>query len=81
MSDTSLAGNFAVKEAYLKALKTGENIKDLRLLEVLRNDLGAPYLYSDDVEIQRAIDKVWSISMSHDNQYCVGIVLARNENH
>ncbi|MDO4438220.1 MAG: holo-ACP synthase [Eubacteriales bacterium] len=39
-----LVGDFAVKEAVAKALKTGFRGFELKDIEVLRDDLGAPYV-------------------------------------
>lgn len=39
-----LVGNFAVKEAVSKALKTGFRGFELKDIEVLRDELGAPYV-------------------------------------
>ena len=40
----SIAGNFAAKEAFAKALGTGFRGFSLRDVEVLRDELGAPYI-------------------------------------
>lgn len=42
--NTSLAGNFAVKEAVAKAFGTGFRGFEVKDIEVLRDDLGKPYV-------------------------------------
>ena len=44
----SLAGNFAVKEALVKALGTGMRGITFRDIEVLRDELGKPYVNLSD---------------------------------
>ncbi len=52
-----LVGNFAVKEAVAKALKTGFRGFELNDIEVLRDELGAPYvkLYGGALRIYEAL--------------------------
>ena len=41
---TALAGNFSVKEAVAKSFGTGFRGMELKQIEVLRDDLGKPYV-------------------------------------
>lgn len=61
----SLAGIFAAKEAYFKALGTGIKMP-LNEVEVLHNDLGKPYF--------NGIDNA-DLSISHDGEYAVATVI------
>ncbi len=61
----SLAGIFAAKEAYFKALGTGINMPLCRL-EVLHSDLGKPYF--------NGIENC-DLSISHDGEYAAATVI------
>ncbi len=62
-----LAGRFAAKEAYLKALGTGLGGKALKEIEVLHLESGAPYLQVGESR--------YDISISHDGDYAVAVCL------
>lgn len=67
---TYLAGRFAVKEAYSKAM--GEGLgggNALRQISVLNDGKGRPYL--DQGPIQKGV----SLSISHEDYYAVAIVV------
>ncbi|SHJ86053.1 holo-ACP synthase [Tepidibacter formicigenes] len=70
----TIAGNFAAKEAVSKAFGTG--IRNFRLtdIEILRNDLGKPYvkLYNNLYELSEKL-KITEImiSISHCKEYAV----------
>lgn len=78
LSTQSLAGNFAVKEAFIKAFAGTLPIFDFWELEVLRDSNGAPMLKSENSEVKVFISRVVSLSISHDIDYCVGVVLVNN---
>jgi len=61
----TMAGRFAAKEAYFKAV--GEK-RDWKSVAVLKHDGGAPYLVCP--EENRA-----KVSISHDGEYATAIVL------
>lgn len=62
----SLAGILAAKEAYMKAC--GNKLEWLSI-EIKKNDLGKPYI----------VDKINTrISISHDGDYAVAVVLIIN---
>ena len=65
----STAGNFAAKEAFAKALGTGFRGFGLRDIEVLRNDLGAPYILFRGGKINA------HISISHNRTTAVAVVI------
>ena len=58
-----LAGRFACKEAYAKALGTGIGETTFLDIEILRNEAGAP------------ISKQAQVSISHDGDYCIAVVM------
>lgn len=73
-----LAANFAVKEAFSKALGTGIRGFSLQEIEVLRNEHGAPFinLYGRARErFKESGAQHHSCSISHDGEYAVGMVL------
>lgn len=73
------ASNFAVKEAVAKALGCGFRGFGPRDIEVLRNELGAPYIQlygqakkkAEELEIGR-----WHISISHTDMQVTAIAVA-----
>ena len=71
---SSVAGNFAAKEAMAKALGAGFGVVKWTDIEVLRNSKGAPYvlLHGRALEIfeQMGGRKIW-ISISHSKEYAV----------
>lgn len=58
-----LAGRFACKEAFAKALGTGIGETDFLDIEILRNDIGAP------------VSSQGQVSISHDGDYCIAVVM------
>jgi len=60
-----LCGRFACKEAYAKALKRGIGVIGFKDFEVLKDKNNAPYSSLIDAEI----------SISHDGDYCIAIVV------
>ncbi len=63
-----LAGNFAVKEAFSKALGTGIRNINFKDIVVLRDELGKPYIKINekinDILLEKCIDNI-SVSISH----------------
>ncbi|MDK2800139.1 MAG: holo-[acyl-carrier protein] synthase [Clostridiales bacterium] len=74
-----IAGNFAAKEAFSKALGTGIRYFALKDIEILRDDLGKPYinLYEKALLLaqKKEIDK-FHISISHCKEYAIASVTA-----
>ena len=60
-----LAGRFAAKEAFMKALEQGMKIP-FKDIEVLYKDNGAPYILYKN--------KQYEVSISHDGDYAIAIV-------
>lgn len=74
----SMAGNWAVKEAFSKALGTGVRGFSLNEVSVLRDDLGAPYLELEGkaLEIAENRNLEFSVSITHTNELAEAIVVA-----
>lgn len=74
----AVAANFAVKEAFSKALGTGVVGFNLVDVEVLRNERGAPYVLLHGEAQTRMEDMGYETircSISHDREYAVGLVV------
>lgn len=73
-----IAGNFAGKEAFSKAIGTGIVGFSLDEVQVLRNELNAPYLKFSGkaLEIVEKRNLTFSISISHTNDNAIAIVIA-----
>lgn len=74
----SLSGNFASKEAIVKAFGTGFSTISPKEIEILRNDKGKPFvnLYGKALNIANNIDldKI-HISISHNNSNAIAYVI------
>jgi phosphopantethiene--protein transferase domain len=62
-----LASRYALKEALIKALELSILSVDLRLIKTIKKDNGAVYIEFNG--------KKYECSLTHENKYCVGIVL------
>ncbi len=60
-----LAGRFAAKEAFTKALEKGLNIP-LKTIEVLYKENGVPYIEYNG--------KIINVSIAHDGDYAIAVV-------
>ncbi|MCR5332909.1 MAG: holo-ACP synthase [Bacilli bacterium] len=60
-----LAGRFAAKEAFMKAMEKGLAIP-FKKIEVLYKDSGAPYILFEE--------KTYEVSISHDKDYAIAVV-------
>jgi len=71
----TIAGNFAAKEAFSKALGTGFRNISLKDISVLRDSLGKPYIkFSENLNLSVDEKKVF-VSISHSNSYAVAYVV------
>ena len=74
----SLAGNWAVKEAFSKALGTGVRGFIMTEVEVLRDELGAPYLRlsgkAKKIADERGLS--FSVSITHTKELAQAICIA-----
>ncbi len=64
--ESFLASRFAVKEALIKCLELDILKVNLREIKIKKKDSGAIY-----VEYK---NKFYEASLSHENEYCVGVV-------
>ncbi len=80
-SAESAAACFCAKEAFSKAMGTG--IRGFRLCEVelLRNELGAPYLKLSGNALKMALEKRlrFSVSVTHTKELATVIVIGEKE--
>ena len=65
----TVAGNFAAKEAFAKAMGTGFRSFGLIDVEVLRNDFGAPYIKFKGEQTNT------HVSISHNRTTAVAVVI------
>ena len=73
-----LAGNFAVKEAFVKALGTGFRGIELKDIEVLRDILGKPYIKicnTENVILKGINEKSIFVSISNTKSLAVAMVI------
>ena len=73
----SLAANFAAKEAFSKALGTGIRGFSLNEVEILRDELGAPYFnfYGEAARIMAQGGYNAQVSLSHEGDSAIAMVL------
>lgn len=77
----SMAGNWAAKEAFSKALGTGVREFKLAEVEVLRDDMGAPYikLSGNAEKIAGKLGLEFAVSISHSENYATAVVVAYSQ--
>lgn len=69
-----IAGNFAVKEAFSKAIKTGISF-EMRKFSVERKDSGEPFVRLIDLDMYKKYNGKIKCSISHDGEYAVAFVI------
>ncbi|MFT3950731.1 MAG: holo-ACP synthase [Oscillospiraceae bacterium] len=72
----SMAGNWAAKEAFSKALGTGVDGFLLSEISVLRNALGAPELVLTGAAKRLAAGLTFQVSITHTRSYASAVVIA-----
>lgn len=79
---SSLAANFAAKEAFSKALGSGVRGFGLSEVEILRDDLGAPYFnfYGKAAEAVLKNDYKTQVSLTHEGDTAAAVVLLEKGN-
>ena len=81
-TDVFLAGNFAVKEAFVKALGLGFRGIGLKDLEVLRDDYGKPFIIicnMSNVHLKGiAMEKI-HVSISNTNSLAIAMVVIESD--
>lgn len=77
LKTNSLAANFAAKEAFSKALGTGVRGFDFDEVQILRNELGAPYFQFSGRAKQIVEEKNLEcrVSLSHEKDKAVAFVV------
>ena len=75
----TIAGNFAAKEAFSKALGTGFRGFQLNEIEVLRDELGKPYIVPLGKVKELLGEKKVMVSISHCDEYAVSYVIIEDE--
>lgn len=71
----TIAGNFAAKEAFSKALGTGFRDMSLKDISVLRDPLGKPYIeLTGNLSVMVENAKI-HVSISHSEKYAVAHVI------
>lgn len=74
------AANFCAKEAFSKALGSGIRGFSLNEVELLRDTLGAPYLFFTGRAKTLAEGKQFSVSVSHCELYAIATVIMEKLN-
>lgn len=74
-----IAANFAAKEAFAKALGTGIIGFELKEVQALRDEKGAPYFYfcGKAAKIVQERNLIFSLSLSHTKHYATAMVVAQ----
>lgn len=70
----TIAGIFAAKEAFLKAIKKGINNYSLKDIEVLHTLDGAPYIVLHNELLSITNSNNVCLSISHDGDYAIAFV-------
>lgn len=74
----SMAGNWAAKEAFSKAVKTGVRDFSLNEISVLRDELGVPYLEltGNAKALAESLNLSFDVSISHTKEIATAVVIA-----
>jgi holo-[acyl-carrier protein] synthase len=75
----SLAARFAAKEAVSKALGTGIGVVAWQEIEILRDATRRPCLFLHGMAARQSESlglREWSVSLSHDQNYAIAVVVA-----
>ena len=71
----TIAGLFAAKEAFLKAIKMGINNYSLKDIQISHDNNNAPYILLHSTLKNILINKHIDLSISHDGNYAIAIVI------
>ncbi len=83
LSFSHVAGVFAAKEAVSKALQCGIGAVGWQSIEIVSDERGAPQVFLSGPALQIAQDLFiccWTVSISHEKEYAVAMVIAQAEN-
>jgi len=78
----TISGNYCVKEAVSKAIGTGIRDFGLADIEVLRDDLGRPYvtLYRNAKVIADGLSiEAWHVTISHSKTYATAVAIGEGK--
>lgn len=75
----TVAGHFAAKEAFSKALGSGISGFELREVVILHDEQGAPALHLTGKAAALSAGWQFSLSISHDGDYAIAFVTAMKE--
>lgn len=78
LSDATLAGMIAAKEAFAKATGLGfqENLLTWHSIEIMNTILGAPYIYLSKAP---TLSRMTHLSISHDSDTAIAVVVIHKE--
>lgn len=80
MRAQTIAGNFAAKEAFVKALGIGMRGITFKDIEVLRDELGKPYInLSDKVAEKYSLEFNVLVSISHNKESAISFVILESK--
>ncbi len=77
----SVAANFCAKEAFSKAIGTGVRGFGIENVQILRNELGKPYIFLTNNALKIAQDRNldFSVSLTHTKNYACAVVICFNK--
>ena len=76
-SPQTIAGGFAAKEAFLKAVGKGLGAYPLKEIEILHKKSGQPYFLLSGTAKQENENKKFSLSITHTKDLAQAIVIAQ----
>lgn len=80
MRAETIAGNFATKEAFVKALGIGMRGITFKDIEVLRDELGKPYInLSDRILKKYSLEFNVLVSISHNKESAISFVILESK--
>ena len=82
-SPKSVAANFCAKEAFLKSLGIGLGKIKLKSIQILRDDMGKPYIFpvNDALDYAKKNNLKFSVSLTHTKKYASAVVICYKDFH
>lgn len=77
----SVAANFCAKEAFSKAVGTGIRGFGIKNVQILRDEIGKPYIFLTDNAMEAIKNKNldFSVSLTHTRTYACAVVVCFNK--
>ena len=75
-NSSTIAGLYAAKEAFLKAIKKGINDYSLKDIEISHDNNNAPFIILNNLLKDKYSN--YSVSISHDGEYAIASVILFN---